>query len=664
METYLDDLQTYLNKATVVRANLGYEAALANGGPLIQRVLYNAMLSRCAADTSQTEELRLRALTLLVNGFWLNEVPAPYGIQNLYQPISDTTTTATEWGLITGDINNQTDLIAKFNTYLPLSAGSTKLVTDTIFFGANNKGIDVFTETDTLNIGASAGVVQFGLDALIRVGTIDQGLWAGTAIGISKGGTGQAALGLALQVLRTNAAANATEWATLTVGTGDVVGPASATDNAIARFDSTTGKLIQNSVVLISDTGNVVGLGTLNTHTIQGGTASTFALYTNKLSVFAQTSSAELYGVMSDKTGNAGLLVFSVGPTLVNPILGNATGTSLIVSGALTSGVASTTAGLLVLRNAVNAFTQTIRGTGLAASRIFDLPIADPTAGQVISGTISGGTITLAWASVLTNPLTTLGDLLFGGASGVPTRLAGNITTVRQFLISQGSGSLATAPTLGPLVIGDIPIITLAKGGTGAALVDPNANRFFFWDDTTGTTVFAVLGDGLAYNAITKTVSVDATGIVVSVSGTANRITSTGGSTPVIDIASTYVGQASIVIVGTIGSGTWEAAIIDGVFGGTGLDVTTLTPGNSIRVNGGGTAWEEYTPSGGGGSTTNSAFTGQTTVTITHSLGYYPLVQVIDNTGALIAPLTTTHGSVNAFTVTFSTSTTGTIIYN
>ena len=29
-------------------------------------------------------------------------------------------------------------------------------------------------------------------------------------------------------------------------GTGDVTGPASATDNAVARFDSTTGKLIQN----------------------------------------------------------------------------------------------------------------------------------------------------------------------------------------------------------------------------------------------------------------------------------------------------------------------------------------------------------------------------------------------------------------------------------
>ena len=45
---------------------------------------------------------------------------------------------------------------------------------------------------------------------------------------------------------------------------GDVVGPASATDNAIARFDTTTGKLIQNSVVTIDDAGNEAGINSIN----------------------------------------------------------------------------------------------------------------------------------------------------------------------------------------------------------------------------------------------------------------------------------------------------------------------------------------------------------------------------------------------------------------
>ena len=44
---------------------------------------------------------------------------------------------------------------------------------------------------------------------------------------------------------------------------GDVVGPSSATDNAVARYDSTTGKLLQNSVVTVGDTGAVAGVTTL-----------------------------------------------------------------------------------------------------------------------------------------------------------------------------------------------------------------------------------------------------------------------------------------------------------------------------------------------------------------------------------------------------------------
>jgi len=39
--------------------------------------------------------------------------------------------------------------------------------------------------------------------------------------------------------------------------TGDVVGPGSSTDNALARFDGTTGKLLQNSTVIVTDAGEM-----------------------------------------------------------------------------------------------------------------------------------------------------------------------------------------------------------------------------------------------------------------------------------------------------------------------------------------------------------------------------------------------------------------------
>lgn len=46
-------------------------------------------------------------------------------------------------------------------------------------------------------------------------------------------------------------------------GTGDVVGPASSTDNAIVRFDLATGKLVQTSSVLISDTWDITGANSI-----------------------------------------------------------------------------------------------------------------------------------------------------------------------------------------------------------------------------------------------------------------------------------------------------------------------------------------------------------------------------------------------------------------
>jgi len=50
---------------------------------------------------------------------------------------------------------------------------------------------------------------------------------------------------------------------------GDVVGPASSTDNAIVRFDGTTGKLVQNSAVTIADTtGDITTSGLINGTTI------------------------------------------------------------------------------------------------------------------------------------------------------------------------------------------------------------------------------------------------------------------------------------------------------------------------------------------------------------------------------------------------------------
>ena len=57
-------------------------------------------------------------------------------------------------------------------------------------------------------------------------------------------------------------------WANLTGVPGVVVGPASATDNAVARYDTTTGKLLQDSALLVGDLGEISGYkGNINAQT-------------------------------------------------------------------------------------------------------------------------------------------------------------------------------------------------------------------------------------------------------------------------------------------------------------------------------------------------------------------------------------------------------------
>jgi len=61
------------------------------------------------------------------------------------------------------------------------------------------------------------------------------------------------------------------------LGTGDVIGPSGATDNAIARYDSTTGKLIQNSAATLSDAGKIETPDTVRLNTFTDGSV----LYTD-----------------------------------------------------------------------------------------------------------------------------------------------------------------------------------------------------------------------------------------------------------------------------------------------------------------------------------------------------------------------------------------------
>lgn len=77
-------------------------------------------------------------------------------------------------------------------------------------------------------------------------------------------------------------------------------------------------------------------------------------------------------------------------------------------------------------------------------------------------------------------------------------------------------------------------------------------------------------------------------GTVTSVAGTSNRITSTGGATPIIDISASYVGQASITTVGTLSSGAVPLSLVTGLGANvaTALAIAVGSAGAFVTFNG------------------------------------------------------------------------------
>jgi hypothetical protein len=86
---------------------------------------------------------------------------------------------------------------------------------------------------------------------------------------------------------------------------GDLAGPASSTDNAIARFDGTTGKLLQNSTITISDIGHIVGSNTATgnyinlTKTLSSGDGSLY-----KGTIYGEGNGDGVFGVDIEARGS------------------------------------------------------------------------------------------------------------------------------------------------------------------------------------------------------------------------------------------------------------------------------------------------------------------------------------------------------------------------
>jgi hypothetical protein len=309
---------------------------------------------------------------------------------------------------------------------------------------------------------------------------------------------------------------------------GDVVGPASATDNAIARYDTTTGKLIQNSLVIIDDTGSVTGVNALTAQSLTVNNNATLgSSNTDSLDVRARISSD-----LDPETNNAKDIGTSgrnwrdgfFGRT-VHTVNLELTGTTSFDGAQGTSGQVLTSAGT------GNTPTWTTPTTGTVTS-------VDATAGTGIS--VSGGPITTSGSLTITN---TAPDQVVGLTGAGTTSISG---TYPNFTISSDDQFDGTVTSVDLTAGTGISVSGGPITSSGSITVTNTAPDQVVSLTGAGTT--SISG---TYPNFTVTSNDQFTGTVTAVTGTA-PVVSSGGNTPAISMA-----QATGSVDGYLSATDW-----------------------------------------------------------------------------------------------------------
>lgn len=98
----------------------------------------------------------------------------------------------------------------------------------------------------------------------------------------------------------------------------------------------------------------------------------------------------------------------------------------------------------------------------------------------LVGATLNVPEYTLAGLGGFSNPMTSLGDTIFGNAVGLALRRAGNITTTKMYLSQTGDGSVSAAPQWSAITASDVGAVPTSRTITiNDVSFDLTANRIY-----------------------------------------------------------------------------------------------------------------------------------------------------------------------------------------
>jgi len=457
-------------------------------------------------------------------------------------------------------------------------------------------------------------------------------------IPVANGGTGASTATAGFNALAPSQTGNTGKYLT-TDGTnaswatnsgGDVTGPSSATDNAIARYDGTTGKLIKNSGVTVDNNNNVTLNASFNGFTSAAASGTQIVLTAASTPVYLITGSGGQTIKLPDATTLPNGVIFSFNNNQSSgAITVNNNSNTLIVS--VPSGGYTT---VVLLSNATAAGSwdrhdQTPANVSWSTNT-FDY------AGSITNATWNGNTVAYNRGGTGQSSAFTAGGIVYGSTTSALA--VTSIGTTGQVLTSAGAGTPTwTTPTTGTVtsVTGTSPVVS--SGGNTPAISMPAA--------TTSVSGYLTSTDWNTFNS-------KGSGTVTSVTGTA-PVVSSGGATPAISMAAAtgsvngYLtstdwttfnnkGSGTVTSVAALTLGTTGTDLSSSVATGTTTPVITLNVPTASATNRGALSAADWTTFNNKGSGTVTSVTA--TSPVASSGGATPAISLSANYGDTLNP--------------------------